>query len=97
MFRVKATSGDTHLGGDDFDSCIVGWMKETFQPQHGVDLPVAEDNSLRSQLRKTAETLAKLIVREYGRYYEGESRGSVAQITQSATNLALSFKPTPFK
>jgi molecular chaperone DnaK len=28
LFRVKATSGDTHLGGDDFDWAIVGWMKE---------------------------------------------------------------------
>nr|WP_017313934.1 clostripain-related cysteine peptidase [Mastigocladopsis repens] len=37
----------------------------------------------------TAEALARLIVQEYGRYYEGESRGSVAQITQSATNLRV--------
>ncbi|MHC5916514.1 MAG: Hsp70 family protein [Nostoc sp.] len=55
LFRVKATSGDTHLGGDDFDLEIVGWLKAAFQQQHGVDLPIAEDNSLRSQFRKTAE------------------------------------------
>lgn len=40
LFRVKATSGDTHLGGDDFDWAIVGWMKEAFQQQHGVELSV---------------------------------------------------------
>ncbi len=67
LFRVKATSGDTHLGGDDFDSCIVGWMKEKFQQQHGVNLPVAEDNSLRSQLRKTAE-VAKIALTQTTEY-----------------------------
>ncbi|MEA5596698.1 hypothetical protein [Rivularia sp. UHCC 0363] len=37
----------------------------------------------------TPEELSKLIVREYGRYYEGESRGSVTKVTQSATNLMM--------
>ncbi|MHC5722072.1 MAG: Hsp70 family protein, partial [Nostoc sp.] len=36
LFRIKATSGDTHLGGDDFDLEIVGWLKAAFQQQHGV-------------------------------------------------------------
>ncbi|MFK0729900.1 MAG: Hsp70 family protein [Gloeotrichia echinulata HAB0833] len=63
LFRVKATSGDTHLGGDDFDLAIVAWLKAEFQQQHRVDLPVELDNSVRtdlsararSQLRKAAE------------------------------------------
>jgi hypothetical protein len=37
----------------------------------------------------TPEALAKLIVQEYGRYYEEDSRGSLPQITQSATNLMV--------
>ena len=28
LFRVKAISGDTHLGGDDFDNLVVGWMRD---------------------------------------------------------------------
>ncbi|NEO33944.1 MAG: Hsp70 family protein [Symploca sp. SIO3C6] len=56
LFRVKATSGDTHLGGDDFDLAIVGWLGEAFQQQHGINLPFEQDNSLRALLRKTAET-----------------------------------------
>jgi molecular chaperone DnaK len=65
LFRVKATSGDTHLGGDDFDLAILGWMKAAFQQQHGVDLPFERDISVRSAslvrsaqslLRTTAET-----------------------------------------
>lgn len=48
LFRVKATSGDTHLGGDDFDLAIVSWMKAAFQQQHGVDLPLERDISVRS-------------------------------------------------
>jgi molecular chaperone DnaK len=56
LFRVKATSGDTHLGGDDFDLAIVSWMKAAFQQQHGLDLPLERDISVRSFLRTTAET-----------------------------------------
>ncbi|MDF5716144.1 MAG: Hsp70 family protein [Rhizonema sp. NSF051] len=67
LFRVKATSGDTHLGGDDFDLAIVGWMKKVFQQQHGVDLPVEEDNRLRSLLRKTAE-IAKIALTQTTEY-----------------------------
>ena len=38
VFEVKATSGDTHLGGDDFDKRIVNWLAEEFQRQNGIDL-----------------------------------------------------------
>ena len=54
LFRVKATNGDTHLGGDDFDLAIINWMQEICKQQK-VDLAVAEDNNLRSQLRTAAE------------------------------------------
>ncbi len=67
LFRVKATSGDTHLGGDDLDLAIMSWMKKAFQQQHGVDLPIAEDNSLRSQFRKTAE-IAKIALTQATEY-----------------------------
>ncbi|MGF2037334.1 MAG: Hsp70 family protein [Nostoc sp. CmiVER01] len=67
LFRVKATSGDTHLGGDDLDLAIMSWMKKAFKQQHDVDLPIAEDNSLRSQFRKTAE-IAKIALTQATEY-----------------------------
>jgi molecular chaperone DnaK len=38
VFEVLATSGDTELGGDDFDRCISDWMVSSFEKVHGVDL-----------------------------------------------------------
>ena len=38
VFEVLATSGDTYLGGDDFDERIMGWLADDFQARHGVDL-----------------------------------------------------------
>ena len=38
VFEVLSTSGDTHLGGDDFDKRIVDWLAEDFQKAEGLDL-----------------------------------------------------------
>ncbi|HEC57214.1 MAG TPA: molecular chaperone DnaK [Candidatus Syntrophoarchaeum butanivorans] len=38
VFEVKATSGDTHLGGDDFDKRIVNWLADEFKKEYGIDL-----------------------------------------------------------
>ncbi len=38
VFEVKSTSGDTHLGGDDYDKRIVDWLAEGFKREHGIDL-----------------------------------------------------------
>jgi molecular chaperone DnaK len=38
VFEVKATSGDTHLGGDDFDKRIVDWLATEFQRENGIEL-----------------------------------------------------------
>jgi molecular chaperone DnaK len=38
VFEVLSTSGDTHLGGDDFDSQIVKWLLTEFKNEHGIDL-----------------------------------------------------------
>ncbi len=38
VFEVKATNGDTHLGGDDFDRVIIDWLAEEFKKENGVDL-----------------------------------------------------------
>ena len=38
VFEVMATNGDTHLGGDDFDQRIIGWIADEFQKEQGIDL-----------------------------------------------------------
>jgi molecular chaperone DnaK len=38
VFEVKATNGDTHLGGDDWDARIMDWIIEEFRKEHGIDL-----------------------------------------------------------
>ena len=38
MFEVLSTSGDTHLGGDDFDKRIVDFLADDFQKNEGIDL-----------------------------------------------------------
>jgi molecular chaperone DnaK len=38
VFEVKATNGDTHLGGDDFDQVIIDWLADEFKKEQGIDL-----------------------------------------------------------
>jgi heat shock protein 1/8 len=52
VFEVKATAGDTHLGGEDIDTMIVGWMKEEFQKKYKKS--VTNPRSLR-RMRTAAE------------------------------------------
>tara|TARA_B100000029_G_scaffold304719_1_gene297591 strand:- start:10911 stop:12800 length:1890 start_codon:yes stop_codon:yes gene_type:complete len=52
-FQVRSTAGDTHLGGDDFDTVIVDWMKDEFNKQEGIDL--GQDRSAAQRLREAAE------------------------------------------
>jgi len=53
VFEVKATSGNTHLGGDDFDEKIVDWIAEEFKKENGVDL--REDKQALQRIRDAAE------------------------------------------
>jgi molecular chaperone DnaK len=53
VFSVKATNGDTHLGGEDFDRCIVDSMVERFEKDHGVDL--RQDKMALQRLKEAAE------------------------------------------
>ena len=38
VFEVKATNGDTHLGGDDFDQRVIDWLADEFKKEYGIDL-----------------------------------------------------------
>jgi molecular chaperone DnaK len=53
VFEVKATSGNNHLGGDDFDNVIVVWMNENFKATEGIDL--GTDKMALQRLREAAE------------------------------------------
>ena len=53
VFEVKATSGDTHLGGDDYDQRVMNWMIEEFKREQGIDL--SQDRMALQRLREAAE------------------------------------------
>jgi len=53
VFEVKATSGDTHLGGDDWDQKVIDWLVEGFKNDHGVDL--GKDKMALQRLKEAAE------------------------------------------
>jgi molecular chaperone DnaK len=53
VFEVKATNGDTHLGGDDFDQRIIDWIGEEFRKEHGIDL--RKDRMALQRLKEAAE------------------------------------------
>ncbi|MBI4065158.1 molecular chaperone DnaK [Candidatus Gottesmanbacteria bacterium] len=53
VYEVKATNGDTHLGGDDFDKVILDYFADEFKKEHGVDL--RKDPQALQRLRDAAE------------------------------------------
>ncbi len=53
VFQVKATNGDTHLGGDDFDKTIVDYLVSEFKKENGIDL--SKDSQALQRLRDAAE------------------------------------------
>ena len=53
VVEVKATSGDNHLGGDDWDQRIVDWLVEDFKNSYGIDL--SKDKMALQRLREAAE------------------------------------------
>jgi molecular chaperone DnaK len=53
VFEVKATNGDTHLGGDDFDVVIINWIIDEFKKEHGIDLK--KDPQALQRLKEAAE------------------------------------------
>src|SRR5512132_3253692 len=53
VFEVKATNGDTHLGGDDFDQRVIDWIADEFAKQNGIDL--RRDRMALQRLKEAAE------------------------------------------
>ncbi len=57
VFEVKASNGDGHLGGDDFDQKVINWIAEEFQKSDGIDL--REDPMALQRLKEAAESAKK--------------------------------------
>ena len=53
VFEVKATNGDTHLGGDDFDTRVMDWLVDEFKKENGIDL--SKDSMALQRLKEAAE------------------------------------------
>ncbi len=53
VFEVKATNGDTHLGGDDFDQRVIDWLLAEFKKDQGIDL--SKDAQALQRLKEAAE------------------------------------------
>ncbi|GAV32203.1 heat shock protein 70 [Coriobacteriaceae bacterium EMTCatB1] len=53
VFEVKSTSGDNHLGGDDWDQRIIDWLADKFKADHGIDL--RQDKMALQRLKEHAE------------------------------------------
>jgi len=53
VFEVKATNGDTHLGGDNFDQRIIDWLVDSFKNDYGIDL--SKDRMALQRLKEAAE------------------------------------------
>ena len=53
VFEVKSTSGDTQLGGDDWDEAVIDWLVKSFKGDHGVDL--SQDSMAMQRLKEAAE------------------------------------------
>lgn len=53
VFEVKATNGNTHLGGDDFDNKVMEWMISEFKKETGIDL--SQDKMAEQRLKEAAE------------------------------------------
>ena len=53
VFEVKATNGDTHLGGDDIDDIVIRWLVDDFKRENGIDL--SADPMAKQRLKEAAE------------------------------------------
>ena len=53
VFEVKSTNGDNHLGGDDWDQTVMGWLADKFKADHGIDLRA--DKMALQRLKEAAE------------------------------------------
>lgn len=91
VFEVKATNGDTHLGGDDFDQRIVEWICEEFKKEHAVDLRL--DKQALQRVRDAAEKakieLSAATEVEINQPYITQKDGQPLHLTMKLTRAKL--------
>lgn len=93
VFEVKATNGDTHLGGDDFDQVIMNWIIDEFKKDNGVDLK--KDAQALQRVRDVAEKakieLSSAMETEINQPYITQNNGQPLHLTLKLTRAKLEF------
>ncbi len=91
VFEVKATNGDTHLGGDDFDGKIVDYICEEFKKDNGVDLKqdVQAYQRVRDAAEKAKIELSAASEVEINQPYITQSNGQPLHLTMKLTRSKL--------
>lgn len=91
VFEVKATNGDTHLGGDDFDQRIVEWIVDEFKKENSVDL--SKDRQALQRVRDAAEKakieLSAASEVEINQPYITQNNGQPLHLTMKLTRAKL--------
>ena len=91
VFEVKATNGDTHLGGDDFDQKIMDWIVDEFKKDHGVDLK--KDTQALQRVRDAAEKakieLSSAMETEINQPYITQNNGQPLHLTLKLSRAKL--------
>jgi len=91
VFEVKATNGDTHLGGDDFDAAIMDWVVSEFKKDHGVDL--RKDPQALQRIRDASEKakieLSSSVEVEINQPYITQKDGAPLHLTLKLTRSKL--------
>lgn len=93
VFEVKATNGDTHLGGDDFDQVIMEWIVSEFKKDNGVDLK--KDTQALQRVRDAAEKakieLSSAMETEINQPYITQNNGQPLHLNLKLTRAKLEF------
>lgn len=91
VFEVKATNGDTHLGGDDFDQVIMNWIADEFKKENGVDLK--KDSQALQRIRDAAEKakieLSSSVEVEISQPYITQNNGQPLHLSLKLTRAKL--------
>ena len=91
VFEVKATNGDTHLGGDDFDQVIMNWIADEFKKENGVDLK--KDTQALQRIRDAAEKakieLSSSVEIEISQPYITQNNGQPLHLSLKLTRAKL--------
>lgn len=91
VFAVKATGGDTHLGGEDFDNAVVEWCLKQVEEKHGKNASKAVKGSQRSQqrLRRAVEAAKRMLSTALETDIEVESLVDGADFSATLTRAAF--------